>query len=89
MSATTLLTQPTLAKGRAIAAAIGRAMETAVPDCYTRRLALLMAGLTSANKDEREQAKREVRELAKVGAEILAEEQAAQDLANFANRNEP
>jgi hypothetical protein len=49
----------------------------------------LLAMLTSASKDEREQAKRAVRDMVKVGAEILRSEQDAQRLADFANRNEP
>ena len=49
----------------------------------------LLAMLTSANKEEREQAKRKVRELVKLGAEILAAEKIAGDLASFANRHEP
>ncbi|MDP3511433.1 MAG: hypothetical protein Q8S20_01680 [Sulfuritalea sp.] len=88
MSATTL-TPATTAKATAITAAIRPAMEEAAPGVYAHRVALLLARLTSANKDEREQAKNEVRQLVKVGSEILAAEQAAQDLANFANRNEP
>lgn len=50
---------------------------------------VLLAMLTSANKDEREQAKREVRALVAAGAQIIAAENTAQDLADFANRNEP
>jgi hypothetical protein len=53
------------------------------------KLANLLAMLTSASKDEREAGKRQVRELVKTGSEILQAENAAQDLANFANRNEP
>ncbi|MDZ4255483.1 MAG: hypothetical protein U1A72_23180 [Sulfuritalea sp.] len=83
------LTPATVAKTTAITAAIRPAMEEAAPGVYARRVALLLARLTSANKDEREQAKSEVRELVKVGSEILEAERAAQDLANFANRNEP
>lgn len=45
--------------------------------------------LTSANKDEREQAKNRVREMVKVGVAILQADQDAADLANFANRHEP
>lgn len=49
----------------------------------------LLAMLTSANKDEREQAKRGVRDMARIGANILQANQDAADLAHFANRHEP
>lgn len=50
---------------------------------------VLLAMLTSADKGERERAKREVRELVRAGAAILAEQKNAADLASFANRHEP
>lgn len=83
------MTPATSAKARAIAAAIQPAMEEAAAGVYALRLALLLARLTSANKDEREQAKGEVRELVKIGAGVLQADQVAADLANFANRHEP
>lgn len=49
----------------------------------------LLAMLTSATKDDRESAKRRVRELIQLGHARQTAEQAAQNLANFANRNEP
>lgn len=49
----------------------------------------MLAMLTSANKEEREQAKSGLRSVTRHGQQILAAETAAQDLANFANRNEP
>lgn len=49
----------------------------------------LLAMLTCAIKSERETAKDGVRSIARLGQQILAAEKAAQDLANFANRNEP
>lgn len=49
----------------------------------------LLAMLTSANKEEREQAKRRVRELVRIGAHVLQADQDAADLASFANRHEP
>jgi len=49
----------------------------------------LLAMLTSANKEEREQAKSRLRSITRHGQQILAAEKAAQDLATFANRNEP
>lgn len=83
------MTPATSAKARAIAAAIQPAMDEAAPGVYAHRLALLLASLTSANKDEREHAKGQVRELVKIGAEILQTDQDAADLADFANRHEP
>lgn len=52
-------------------------------------LSTLLALLTSTNKDEREQGKRTVRELTKIGSDILAAEQTAQALAGFANKHDP
>lgn len=49
----------------------------------------MLAMLTSANKEEREQAKSGLRSITRHGQQILAAEQAAQALAQFANRNEP
>ncbi|MDP1612617.1 MAG: hypothetical protein Q8M11_16315 [Sulfuritalea sp.] len=49
----------------------------------------LLAMLTSARRDERDDSKRMVRNRVRAGAQILAAEKAAQDLADFANRNEP
>lgn len=49
----------------------------------------LLAMLTSANKEEREQAKRWVRDMVQAGIAVLANERAAADLASFANRHEP
>lgn len=49
----------------------------------------LLAMLTSATKDDRESAKRRVRELVQVGRDRQQAEQDAADLANFANRHEP
>ena len=49
----------------------------------------LLAMLTSATKEEREQAKSGLRSITRHGQQILAAEKAAQDLADFANRNEP
>lgn len=74
------LTQTTQAKAAALHAA-ARSQPWDMPK--------LLAMLTSASKDEREQAKRAVRDMVKVGAEILRSEQDAQRLADFANRNEP
>jgi len=52
-------------------------------------LATLLAMLTSQNKDEREDAKHQVRELVRAGAGILEAERKANALAAFANRGEP
>lgn len=81
---TTTLTPATTAKADAIRASMH-------PTCSPSGLTppVLLAMLTSANKDEREAAKREVRALVAAGNQILAAEHAEQDLANFANRNEP
>ena len=49
----------------------------------------MLAMLTSANKDEREQAKSGLRSITRHGQQILAAERTAADLANFANRHEP
>ena len=49
----------------------------------------MLAKFTSANKEERELAKAALRRITRSGQQILETEQAAQDLANFANRNEP
>jgi len=52
-------------------------------------LAMLLAMLTSANKDEREDAKKTVRDLARKGNTILVTERQATNLANRANHFEP
>lgn len=52
-------------------------------------LSVIVAQLTSAEKQEREQGKRRVRELVKIGSDLLQADRAAQGLADFANRNEP
>lgn len=49
----------------------------------------LLALLTSARKDERENAKQMVRELMRRGVTLLQANQDAADLADFANRHEP
>lgn len=74
----------TVAKAEALAASL-----PAYGNGFFDDIAYLLAQLTSANKDEREQAKRQVRELANVGREILQHEHIAQNLATFANRHEP
>lgn len=81
----------TVAKARALTAAArsSKLIEHDAPELYTRRLIFLVARLTSANKDEREGAKRDIRELVKLGADVLQADQDAADLANFANRHEP
>jgi len=72
--------------------AIFAAINTQNPQYMISRLTnmcYLLASLTSANQDEREVAKKEVRKLVQTGTQILKAEKAAQDLADFANRNEP
>lgn len=49
----------------------------------------LLAMLTSAMKDDRESAKRRIRELVLIGRQRLQAKQDAADLASFANRHEP
>lgn len=83
------MTPMTTAKAVAIAAAIVPTLQRADARIYGYGLASLLARLTSANKDEREAAKREVRELVKFGTDVLQTDQDAADLANFANRHEP
>ena len=65
------------------------AIHAALPRYESLDLAALLAMLTSANKDEREKAKREIRKYVEVGTEILAAQRTAADLASFANRHEP
>lgn len=88
------MTPATVTKAKAMTAAVRSRQliehnEHDAPDLYTRRLIFLVARLTSANKDEREAAKREVRELVKIGTDVLQADQDAANLANFANRHEP
>lgn len=88
------MTPATVAKARAITAAARSSKliehdEHDAPELYTRRLIFLVARLTSADKDEREGAKREIRELVKLGAGVLQADQDAANLAAFANRHEP
>lgn len=52
-------------------------------------LSVIVAQLTSNEKQEREQGKRRVRELVKIGSDLLAADQDAASLASFANRLEP
>ena len=77
------MTPATEAKAGAISVALHKRIDR-MPT-----IALLVAMLTSANKDEREGAKREVRELVKQGITILQADQEAANLADFANRHEP
>ena len=49
----------------------------------------LLAMLTSPIKDEREDAKRELRGLVRTGTDILKAAHTAAALASFANRHEP
>lgn len=49
----------------------------------------MLAMLTSADRNERERAKRDIRELVSIGHVILREERTAAELASFANRHEP
>lgn len=65
------------------------AIRSALSGTHGRDLPALLAMLTSANKDERENAKRQVRELVAIGSLIIKDEQNAADLASFANRHEP
>lgn len=74
------LTLTTEAKANAIRAALGHQH----PD-----LAALLAMLTSAVKDERETAKKEVRALVAHGSIVIKAETDAAILRDFANRSEP
>lgn len=85
----TLTTPATATKATAIAAAMRPALAEAAPGIYAQRLGYLLARLTSANKDERERGKGDVRELVKVGAELLQAEKDAANLASFANKHDP
>jgi hypothetical protein len=76
------LTPATKAKAAALQAAL--AHQYNLPP-----IGLLLATLTSANKDEREAAKRYVRDAVKFGADLLKAEEEAAALASFANRHEP
>lgn len=78
------MTPATEAKAAAINIALRRNSKHTVDS-----LALLLALLTSANKDEREGAKREVRDIVRIGSNLLTAERAAENLAHFANRHEP
>lgn len=78
------MTPATEAKAAAIDLAIRRECKHTVTS-----LALLLAMLTSANKDEREGAKREVRDIVRIGINLLTAARAAENLASFANRHEP
>lgn len=78
------MTPATEAKAAAINIALRRNSKHTVDS-----LALLLALLTSANKDEREGAKREIRDIVRIGANLLTAERAAGSLAHFANRHEP
>ena len=49
----------------------------------------LLAMLTSASKEGREQVKRWTRDMVSIGTTVLAAEKIAGDLASFANRHEP
>lgn len=81
------MTPATEAKAAAIRAALSN--EPFHKERPNTKAAALLAMLTSANKEERESGKREVRELVKIGADVLQADQDAADLANFANRHEP
>lgn len=65
------------------------AIRAAMPHRRSLDLATLLAMLTSADKAEREEAKREVRCLATHGGSVLRAQATAADLASFANRHEP
>lgn len=65
------------------------AIRAALPHRRSIDLAALLAMLTSANKEEREQAKREVRSLTTHGGYVLGAQANADRLREFANRAEP
>lgn len=78
------MTPVTEAKAAAINLALQRDSKHTVES-----LALLLALLTSASKEEREGAKREVRDIMRTGSNLLTAERTAGNLAHFANRHEP
>lgn len=69
--------------------ALARAFRQQDPHYMLGALSVIVAQLTSAEKQEREYGKRRVRELVKIGSDLLATDHDAQGLAEFANRNEP
>lgn len=66
--------------------AIRRAIRNEEPYGTIGKFSHMIACLTSADKTERDFGKRQVRELVKIGAELIARDQDAQGLADFANR---
>ena len=71
------------------AAAICAAIRTHDPTHILGAWAHLLACLTSAQKSDRDFGKQQVRNLVKIGQQILQADQAATNLANFANRHDP
>lgn len=80
-----MTTPATEAKTRAIRLALDQHGE----ETHNSQVAMLLAMLTSANKEEREHAKRIVRGYVALGERFRTEAEAAQALASFANRHEP
>lgn len=69
--------------------ALQRAFRHETPNYMLDCLSVIVALLTSPEKQERESGKRRVRELVKIGSNLISADQNAGDLANFANRHEP
>lgn len=69
--------------------ALIRAFRRVNPHYMLGCLSVIVAQLTSNEKQEREQGKRRVRELVKIGSDLLAADHNAANLASFANRHEP
>lgn len=70
-------------------AAIRATLDAAGPETHNAHVAMLLAMLTSANKDEREQAKGIVRAYVAQAERIRINNETAAHLAEFANHAEP
>lgn len=79
------MTSATEAKTRAIRLALDGAGD----QTHNSHVAMLLAMLTSANKDEREHAKGMVRGYVAQGERIRIKTENAANLVHFANRHEP